>query len=96
MKVYKETRMDNDGKELSWVCFHDIGLKMDIALPLTHWTWNGDTEKPTVNPSALSDDGMGNISHLFIRDGKLVYLNDCTHELKGKTVDMVDIENNKK
>jgi hypothetical protein len=27
--------------------------------------------------------------HLFIRDGALQFLSDCTHKLAGQTVDMV-------
>lgn len=30
------------------------------------------------------------ICHLFVRDGKIEYLSDCTHEYAGKTIDMVD------
>lgn len=30
------------------------------------------------------------ICHSFVNDGKIQFLNDCTHELKGKTVDMID------
>jgi hypothetical protein len=32
------------------------------------------------------------VCHTFIRDGKIQYLSDCTHEYAGKTVDMVDIQ----
>ncbi len=53
------------------------------------WTWNGDPEKPTVNPSILLTKPDGYRNHLFIRDGKIQYLPDCTHELAGKNVDMV-------
>lgn len=28
--------------------------------------------------------------HSFVRDGRIQYLSDCTHELAGQTVDMVD------
>lgn len=28
------------------------------------------------------------VCHTFIRDGKIQYLNDCTHELAGQTIDM--------
>lgn len=28
--------------------------------------------------------------HSFITDGKIQYLNDCTHELAGRTVDLID------
>lgn len=32
------------------------------------------------------------ICHSFIRNGKIQYLNDCTHELAGKTIDMEKID----
>lgn len=32
------------------------------------------------------------LCHYFIRGGKIQYLNDCTHSLKGKTVDMVKMD----
>ena len=54
------------------------------------WSWNGDYERPTVSPSIRLIHTGNQVDHLFIRDGKIQYLNDCTHELAGKTVDMVD------
>lgn len=30
------------------------------------------------------------ICHSFVTDGKIKYLNDCTHHLKGQTVDLPD------
>ena len=32
--------------------------------------------------------------HSFIRDGKIQYLNDCTHEFAGKTVELPDYTDN--
>jgi hypothetical protein len=32
------------------------------------------------------------ICHSFIRNGEWQFLDDCTHELKGKTVPMVDLD----
>lgn len=32
------------------------------------------------------------VCHLFITDGNIKYLNDCTHNLAGETVPMEDIE----
>lgn len=53
------------------------------------WTWNGDVDKPTVRASLLTKaKHRGLVCHLFITDGKIRYLNDCTHDLAGKTVDM--------
>ncbi len=54
------------------------------------WTWNGDTEKPTLAPSVLTwtDD---NRCHSFIVDGQVRFLDDCSHEFKGQTLDLLDV-----
>ena len=74
------------------------------------WQFNGDVERPTINPSLLvrypwfkefieyKEDGKPLIGkqgteftyvcHSFIRDGKIQFLNDCTHELAGRTVEL--------
>lgn len=31
------------------------------------------------------------VCHLFIKEGRIQFLNDCTHELKGQTVDMIPV-----
>lgn len=58
------------------------------------WTFNGDIEKPTVSPSILVNVGRrnpeGHLCHMFVSEGKIQFLSDCTHELAGQTVDMVD------
>lgn len=57
------------------------------------WEFNGNLEKPTVSPSLLVH-GFNEITnkeyrcHSFIKDGKIQFLNDCSHELKGQTVDL--------
>lgn len=57
------------------------------------WSFNGDCEKPTINPSLLVThklpDGERRC-HSFIRDGRIQYLSDCTHEMAGKTVEIPD------
>lgn len=58
----------------------------------THcWSWNGDVDKPTLKPSILSDDGT-NRCHTFVNDGRVQFLEDCTHELKGQTADLLDVD----
>lgn len=60
-----------------------------------NWTWNGDTEKPTLKPSILTrtEDANGKIlCHTFITDGKVQFLNDCSHELAGQTLDLLEVE----
>ena len=32
------------------------------------------------------------ICHTWINDGKVIFLDDCTHEFKGQTVDLLNIE----
>jgi hypothetical protein len=55
------------------------------------WKWNGDVLKPTLSPSLLTwtDDVR---CHSFIREGRIQFLQDCSHELAGQTVDLLDIE----
>ena len=57
------------------------------------WQFNGDCEKPTINPSLLVRypmPGGEKRCHSFIRDGKIQYLGDCTHGMAGKTVEIPD------
>lgn len=58
------------------------------------WQFNGDTEKPTVRPSILvtGSPWQNYRCHMFVKDGRIQFLEDCTHDLRGKTVDMVDFE----
>lgn len=60
------------------------------------WAFNGDGDKPTFSPSVLVNAGRANpgaeICHSFIRDGQIEFLNDCTHALAGKVVDLPDFD----
>lgn len=62
------------------------------------WNFNGDLESPTFNPSILTrvtptePDRDPLVCHLFVKGGQIEYLNDCTHELKGKTIKMEEVE----
>lgn len=61
-------------------------------IPLDRWTWNGDTEKPTLNPSILSQcPPICECCHTLVTDGKVRFLNDCSHELAGQTLDLLDV-----
>lgn len=62
-----------------------------------HWGWNGSLEKPTFIPSLLMRSSRPNgehVCHSFIRDGRIQFLADCTHALKGQTVDLPEIPDN--
>lgn len=61
------------------------------------WSFNGDLEHPTFLPSILvnkkGEDHVPSvpICHSFIKEGKIQFLNDCTHELVGQTVELENI-----
>lgn len=72
--------------------FFCIGCGYNHAFD-SRWTFNNNFENPTFTPSLLVNKDMkGQRCHLFITDGKIIYLNDCDHSMAGKTVDMVDID----
>lgn len=59
------------------------------------WTWNGNREHPTFQPSLrvrgpMGDPPVDTCCHSFIRNGQLQFLNDCTHDLAGLTVPMLE------
>ena len=55
------------------------------------WSFNGDLEKPTFSPSILAkvDD---RVCHSYVTDGKIQYLDDCSHNLRGQTIDLPDFD----
>jgi len=61
------------------------------------WGFNGSTESPSLSPSIrvqckTGDEQKPLCCHFFIRDGKQDFCGDCTHELKGKMVELKDID----
>lgn len=56
------------------------------------WSWNGDTEKPTIKPSVLTWVNDRIRCHSFINDGKVQFLSDCTHQYANQTLDLLDVE----
>lgn len=81
--------------------FYCPGCKNSHMVTTVHekpcWDFNYDAERPTISPSYLvqipaSDDGKYPAvrCHSYIRDGRIEYLSDCTHDLRGQTVDLPD------
>lgn len=56
-----------------------------------HWSFNGDFDRPTFQPSILSRGGT-DVCHSFVADGRIQFLSDCTHVLAGHTVDLPEME----
>lgn len=62
------------------------------------WQFDGNIEEPTfspsihVNPPGASHTKQKPTCHSFVRGGKIQYLNDCTHDMAGKTIELPDFE----
>lgn len=68
---------------------------------MDHWTFNGDFDKPVFGPSVLRryqiDNDPQYVCHSFVgcngaQPGQIIFLGDCTHALKGQTVELPDID----
>ncbi|MDR1718056.1 MAG: hypothetical protein LBS20_19640 [Prevotella sp.] len=60
-----------------------------------YWDFNGDTDRPAISPSILVTypTPSGNrICHSFIQAGHIRYLADCSHGLRGQTLELCDID----
>lgn len=61
----------------------------------SNWSWNGDTERPTLKPSILTEfryAGVRYHCHSFVNDGIVQFLSDCSHELAGQNIELVDVQ----
>ncbi|MGH0053204.1 MAG: DUF6527 family protein [Sphaerochaetaceae bacterium] len=80
-----------------YVAFRCPGCDTIHSVPVApenpnRWKFNGLTEKPTLHPSILvAKDELSRRCHLFVRDGEIIYLSDCHHDMKGMTVPMEDV-----
>ena len=97
MSKFKES--DKHEGMISFYCpackeTHCIGIaKNNCGFPI--WGYNGDNDNPTVTPSIKVEyhgADKDTICHSFIKDGKIEYLQDCTHELAGKTVELPEFK----
>lgn len=81
------------------VYFHCLGCGYDhpfkIDTPQENgamWTWNGDFNKPTFDPSLLCNKDTPEMRcHLHVIEGQIRYATDCFHELAGTTVELPDV-----
>lgn len=73
------------------VAFYCPGCRCSHVVPVEGkraWGWNGSTERPTLTPSLLTKTSNTDTCHLFVTDGQIRFLGDCTHDMAGKTVPM--------
>jgi hypothetical protein len=72
---------------------HSLQIRDDKARRPS-WEWNGSLTAPTFNPSLLVTmrPDRSSVCHSFIADGKIQFLEDCTHDLAGQTVELLEHE----
>lgn len=86
-----ENKEPNFKRYLFWCLGCGNVHPIDVGNTKPSWNFNGNLESPTFTPSLVcSNNHQPTRCHLFITNGKIQYLNDCWHNLKGQTVDMVD------
>lgn len=92
-----EYNKTSDGRRLlEFFClgcrfYHAFTVERSVEGSGPLWTWNGSMDKPTFEPSLLVNGSTEKRCHLYVRNGRIEYLGDCWHELRGQTVDMVDV-----
>lgn len=79
----------------TYLVFMPPGKDTPLRLPIgpydiVSWSWNGDTEKPTVEPSIISvyDDS---IQHYFLKDGICEMLSDTNDGTAGQKIPLIDL-----
>lgn len=69
-------------------------LPVNTNVVSPEWSWNGNLKKPTLFPSILTNGGSETKPyrcHSYLQDGVFKFLDDCTHSLAGKDVEMLDL-----
>jgi hypothetical protein len=55
------------------------------------WAWNQDPVRPTFTPSINCwPNSDAHRCHSFVTDGRIQFLSDCGHAMKGQTVELPD------
>lgn len=73
---------------------HRINTNHGTGEPV--WGFNKDLNNPTVSPSILVTYPYGEKRenrrcHSYVRNGKIEFLGDCTHELRNQTVELPEL-----
>ena len=74
-----------DGEYFFWCPGCNYPHKLD-----RRWSWNGSLDNPTFKPSLLVNPDGQDRCHLWVTDGKVIFLPDSYHALAGKTVELPD------
>lgn len=88
----RKLRLLSDNRYVHWCpgckCAHRIQVQTIPDNKEQSWQFNNDPINPTFTPSIK----IGDKCHYNIVDGLIIYHEECTHELMGKTVEMEDMQ----
>ena len=87
-KIIRTT--ENPPTFMFWCPACECGHGFKTEGPGPAWTWNGDYEKPTVNPSLSVNAPPVPRCHFYLIDGFFQYSSDSGHALAARKVPMVD------
>lgn len=86
---------------ISYRQFRCPGCNYVHQMPITGphaWKYNGNDDAPTFDPSIRASIGPWNdkgeslgVCHSHVMNGRIIFLDDCTHPLKNQTVDLPDV-----
>ena len=57
-----------------------------------NWSWNGDVDRPTVKPSIACRPSGQYKCHVWLNDGCVQHLSDCTCGFRGETHELEDLD----
>jgi hypothetical protein len=87
-KIYCYSEAGPGNKMYGFMC---PGCSYGHSVTVPRWKWNGSFEAPTFTPSIdVNKNTPEARCHSFVKDGRIMFLADCFHALKGKTVDLPD------
>lgn len=70
---------------------HTLPVNVTVKIDKPSWTFDGNTDCPTLSPSILTQGGYGRC-HSYLENGVFRFLDDCDHSLAGQTnVPMPDL-----
>jgi hypothetical protein len=89
-KIYCYGEAGPGNKMFGFVC-PACGYGHSVLVGEGHWSWNGSLEAPTFTPNLLFNANTKEARcHSFVKDGRIMFLTDSFHKLKGQTVDLPD------
>lgn len=95
-KVIKRIEYDHPTVFTDWLficpgckCGHSFRVGPEAPGTGCRWQFNGDEVRPTFSPSLLVNPSEpSRRCHSFVREGQILFLDDCHHDLRGQTVDL--------